>query len=484
MSAVMHRYERQGLLALNPQALGQMFPETAGATMQTAGSVAVVPIRGPLEQNRGRFSDSYESILERVSAACASTCSTVILQLNSPGGDVYGLFDTARAIRARCDAAGKTLLAYVEGEACSAGYALACAASEIIVADTSFVGSIGVLETRVDLTTADAQTGVRFAITTSGARKADMHMHVTLSDGERAAAQARVDSLAAVFFDFVAANRPLEATAVQALQAALFHGPAAVAAGLADRVASFDAVLALVASGGTAMPPEDKEEKPTAGGLDDAKAALEKLAEGDGPDADKARAALKILNAADDDESEGDEASSSDSDESDDKEPKAKPSASASSSDLKLAQEVQKLSRKVAKYEAEREQTQRAAIFASRPDLSPELVKTIESEPLEKIKAIIASIPVATGKKLAASSFAQGHRGTSQSSDGQPTPQTDDDDDTEHNPLSTSRMDTAFGLPSHRSAISRNGNRKNFGVMDREDARAAQAAASGKGAAK
>lgn len=242
-SVTAHRFQKEGLLALRPQAFFMAFEEPARREVQTLGDTAIVEILGPLAQRKSWW-DSYEEIVERVDVACASNAGRIVMRIDSPGGELYGCFDAARAIRSKCAAAGKKLIAFVDGDACSAAYALACAASRIVVSETSFVGSIGVMESRVDVTGADARIGDRYAIVTSGARKADRHPHVAINDAELASTQTRVESLAAVFYDLVAEMRPgLSRKSIRALDAGVLHGAAAVRAGLADQVASFDALL-------------------------------------------------------------------------------------------------------------------------------------------------------------------------------------------------------------------------------------------------
>lgn len=483
MSAL-HKYERLGLLAINPQAFSVTFRDAPKDPAQLIGDVAIVTVRGPLEQHAGFWCESYEGIRERVATACESTAKHIVIRFDSPGGEVYGMLDTARAIRKRVEAAGKTLTAYVDGEACSAAYALACVASRIVLSQSAFVGSIGVLETRVDASRMDAASGVSYALIASGDRKADRHPHVKLTEAELASAQQRVDSLADVFFDLVAEFRSPTAEALRGLQAELFHGAAAIAAGLADQVTSFEDLLAQLASGGeipmaakpgaakpaAAKPAAARAETPSAEApkagedLDAARAALEKAAEGDGDDAAKAKRALAALDAAEEGDGDDEPADDEDADKGDD-EPEAASApagAAATSTDSALAATVQSLSAKVAKYEAKQAEDERKALFASRPDLAPELVAALASTPLAKAKKIIDAIKVgkATARGVVVSPSAL--RGAGQG-DNEPVAGERSDE-----------LDSAFNGGRGRSAITRLGNKKSFGVMSREDALTAQ----------
>jgi ClpP class serine protease len=127
--------------------------------------------------------------------------------------------------------------------ACSAAYAVGCAADEVVLPDNRLVGSIGVIMTVESYAEALAAEGVSVALITSGAAKADGHPAVALSDDARARLQADVDQLAQVFAGEVAAARPLDAKAVLALDARTFLGASAVSTGLADHVGPFSAAL-------------------------------------------------------------------------------------------------------------------------------------------------------------------------------------------------------------------------------------------------
>lgn len=484
---MMRRFEGEGVLALRPQAFLMLFRETERPEIETIGEDAIVCVRGPLVHHRGWW-DSYEEIVDRVAAACESSAKRIILKIDSPGGELYGCFDAVRAIRAKCLTADKPLVAYVEGDACSAAYALACAAGKIVVGETSFVGSIGVMETRTDVTASDSQWGTKYAIVTSGARKADRHPHVPINDAELAATQGRVESLANVFFELVASMRTgLTVDAVRALDADVFHGPAAIKAGLADEVASFDALLASAGGGETMGAEADSKD------IDTAREALERAAEGDDADAEKAKAALKALDGPGEEE-EGDQdpaASSEEGDEEPGKEAGARsPAPGAAATAVDLAATVQRLSARVEQLETTSDAGRKAALFASRPDLSKELVATLKTTPFALAKKIVAGIPVKASGKPAAAASASPVRGQGQ---GDPSSSIEDGDDDErspddHRPWRAAEIDKRMGLGASANPIKVQGTRKVFGIMTPKEAAertAKQAAArsAGKGQA-
>lgn len=395
------RYDKAGILALYPQAFWDLFVEVDKPDVSTVDGNAVIEIRGPLEHHDDWWCDSYEAILDRVAEACASEARTVVLKIDSPGGELFGCFDAARAIRARCKAAGKRLVAYVEGCACSAAYALACSAEQIIISETAFAGSIGILITRVDLTARDAHTGIGFALVASGKRKLDGNPHASLTTAELESMQSQCDSLAELFFELVASLRGVSTDAVRALEAGVFHGPRAVEVGLADRVASFDEAIELLTNDGGIMATAKKEneetETPTPSSsqkdVDDARAALERAAaDGD----EKAQAALDVLNG----EAKAEEPADEEEEDGETNAAASAPRRNARSSSGVSADSAAGLARIVAQQgkrlealEREKEGLERTALLNSRPDLGKELVEHLATMPYAEAKKIVDRIP-------------------------------------------------------------------------------------------
>lgn len=438
----MKRYERQGILALQPTAFLDLFVEAEELpSNEIVGSTSIVTVRGPLEHHAGSWCDSYEDILERVDAACESTATTIVLKIDSPGGLLTGLFDTVRAIRTRTTSAGKRLVAYVEGCACSAGYALACAAERIYLSQTAFAGSIGILITRIDLTAADAAMGARFALVASGKRKADGSPHVALTEAELASMQAECDGLADLFFQLVSTLRPgLKVEAIRALEAGTYRGEQAVSNGLADQVCSFDEMLAALANGGI-MADEETTETAAEGSepFNAARGALERAVnECDGDELERVRAALAALTG----ESAGEgEAAAEPAPAAAAAAPAPAVAASAAPHRVSaaaagdLAATINALAADVDRLKAERENLERSTLLASRPDLSKALVAKLQTMPVTDARAIVDGIPRPVAPKPAATATVTGTRGASQGS-----PLT-----LEQSP-ETAEFDRAFGL--------------------------------------
>jgi capsid assembly protease len=158
-----------GLLALAPEARAP-FPvmngdrDSAGYSV-TADGVAIVPVLGPLltrgDGLTGLLGATDYGMLGRTMEAAFADPSAraVLLELDSPGGEVGGLFDVVDRIGAMRESSGKPLWAVAGEAALSAAYAIASAADRLYVTRTGEVGSIGIVAAHVDESGADAMAG-------------------------------------------------------------------------------------------------------------------------------------------------------------------------------------------------------------------------------------------------------------------------------------------------------------------------------------
>lgn len=224
------------------------FGDAEGAYSVDADGVARVRVEGPLAQRAWSCwmfgGDGYDGVESRVRAALDDPRSrALVIEYDSPGGEVAGCGVCADAIRAAADASGKPVVSYVDELAASAAYWLASAADKIVTPPSGMLGSIGVIATRVE-ESPSAESGRKVHLITSGARKADGHPTVPMSEDELAATQAKIDTLADLFAAAVAERRGMTREAVRALEADVFIGADAVTRGLADRVGNLSSAVA------------------------------------------------------------------------------------------------------------------------------------------------------------------------------------------------------------------------------------------------
>ncbi|MEW5704844.1 MAG: S49 family peptidase [Pseudomonadota bacterium] len=216
----------------------------------TGPGIAVVPILGPLV-TRGDWLTSllgasdYDEIASAVEAALADpSVRAVLLEIDSPGGEVGGLFDLVDRLVSLREAAQKPLWAVASESALSAAFAIASVADRLYVTRTAEVGSIGVVAIHVDESVADVMAGLKWTLVHAGDRKIDGNAHEPLSDAALSAIQADVNALHADLVTLVARNRNMSPDAVHATQAAIYRGQRGIDAGLADQVGTVGHALA------------------------------------------------------------------------------------------------------------------------------------------------------------------------------------------------------------------------------------------------
>jgi signal peptide peptidase SppA len=247
--------------------LGVLGPRLAGGTLEvvkpeaepapltsiTVERIAVVSVIGTLVSRSGYLDaasglQAYGDIAEAIAAAMDdASVRGVILDVDSPGGEVGGLFDLVEQIQAIRGASAKPLWAVANESALSAAYAIASAADRLYVTRTGEAGSIGVVAVHVDESGADAKAGLAWTFVFAGDHKVDANAHEPLSQRARLTIQADVDRLYSKFCALIAANRGLTVETVRGTNAAIYRGELAIRAGLADRLGTLDLAVAEMA---------------------------------------------------------------------------------------------------------------------------------------------------------------------------------------------------------------------------------------------
>lgn len=223
------------------------------STLRSDGTL-LLPVLGPIVRRADMFAkmsgatDVTGLRDELVQALDMGAVQRIMLVFDSPGGEVTGITELARMIRA-ADAT-KPIYAYVEGTAASAAYYLAAAAREITGSPMSVQGSLGV---RMAITKRAAPAGAttfEFVSSQSPAKNASPE-----TDAGRAQIQQLMDDLAAVFLEDVGAFRGLSGAEVQNQYGSggAFAAARALSMGLIDRVETQDEALARIAA--TPSPP-------------------------------------------------------------------------------------------------------------------------------------------------------------------------------------------------------------------------------------
>jgi len=422
------------MLAVQPKAFGGLFDEVqpTPAEVDAVTAVGIIPIRGPLMHHREYFFDSYESILSRTDQAIKDGARMIVLDIDSPGGLVGGCFDCASQLRTMCKASGVELRAQVVGHATSAAYALASAASFIGVSASAMLGSIGVIDTMIDVSAQNEAMGINIQLVTSGARKADLNPNSGITEAALAATKGRVDELASMFFALVFENgwgKSIED--IEGLQAAILTGEQAVTLQLASKVCTLAETIAFDAQRAEAKATETEKENTMATPMEDAVASLRSAAEGDDEEqAKKAKAALKAMGEDTDDKAEepDDEKKEAKAEEPDDEKKEAK----AEEPDDEKKEEASAMAVATAALAAvhtfqanaaaEKLSAERSELIASRADFAPEMVKVLASAstPIETVRDMCKNLPKGPTRtdRVAAAATVMGTRGGGQGEEG------------------------------------------------------------------
>jgi len=210
--------------------------------------VAVIVISGGLTyRGYSWWTTSYLDIRDSFRAAIADVrVNSVLFLIDSPGGEVAGLFDLVDEIyHAR---GTKPIIAAADDAAFSAAYAIASAADEVYISRTAEVGSIGVIAIHTDQSGYDKNLGVRYTPIFAGDHKNDFNPHEPLKSDGKDVLQAHVNKLYDMLTAVVARNRSMTQAAVIATQAGFYMGAAAVEAGLADGTMSVRDIMTKMSS--------------------------------------------------------------------------------------------------------------------------------------------------------------------------------------------------------------------------------------------
>ncbi len=142
--------------------------------MKSAPVVSVVRLQGAIGAGgRGALNDqALAPVLER--AFKRGKPKMVALEINSPGGSPVQSSLIGARIRRLSEETKVPVVAFVEDVAASGGYWLAAAADEILVDDSSVVGSIGVISAGFGAHVFLARQGIERRVHTAGKSKSMM----------------------------------------------------------------------------------------------------------------------------------------------------------------------------------------------------------------------------------------------------------------------------------------------------------------------
>ncbi|MDN8065928.1 S49 family peptidase [Burkholderia vietnamiensis] len=215
----------------------------------TPGSIAVLHLCGVIAQRpaMGLLGGSAYGLVDFQAAFRAALedpgVRSILIDVDSPGGSVYGVQELAKEIYA---ARGKKqIVAVANSMAASAAYWIASAAGEFYVTPGGEVGSIGVYLTHFDLSQAKKKEGISTTMISAGKYKVEGNPYQPLDADARKFMQSRVDDYYRAFTGAVARHRKTTASIVRSRMGGgrLLGATAARSAGMVDGVATYRDVL-------------------------------------------------------------------------------------------------------------------------------------------------------------------------------------------------------------------------------------------------
>lgn len=225
-------------------------PEDLPYLFEAHGDIGVVSIKGPMT-NATSYYDRYDkaatypAIREAlVHAATDSKVKVILLDIDSGGGAVSGVADTATLVRTINDNV-KPVVAFSEGSMFSAAYWVGSGAGQVFASKSAGVGSIGVIGTHMEVSKMYEDMGIKATVIRSGKYKALANRFEPLTDEARAQIQEGMDAAYGVFVQHVADMRAVayNVADTKMAQGREFYGEAALTAGLVDGIATFDSVM-------------------------------------------------------------------------------------------------------------------------------------------------------------------------------------------------------------------------------------------------
>ncbi len=214
-----------------------------------AGNVAVLPLFGTIfpranmmtdvcgATSAERFGAQFDELVKN------SGVSAIVLDVDSPGGQVPGIDELSRKI---FEARGtKPIVAVANHTMMSAAYWIGTSADEVVVTPSAYVGSIGVFSIHEDMSAALEKEGIKVSLISEGKYKTEGNPYEPLSEEARAAIQERIAEIHDTFIKAVARNRGVKPADVREGfgQGRYFGARRAVQLGMADRIATLEETL-------------------------------------------------------------------------------------------------------------------------------------------------------------------------------------------------------------------------------------------------
>lgn len=221
-----------------------MQPFTNGEVVDR-GTIGIVQVHGGIVKDSDHDCGIIGSMemAENVKALAAAGVSAIVLDIDSPGGQVDGTATLADAVK---NAPVRTIAVVNDGMACSAAYWIASAADEVYATQPhSEVGSIGVYSTLADFSKYYEEAGIRVEDVYAEQSTEKNGGYRDWLEGNAETFRSRLSGIADGFIETVKINRAgkLNTSARNPFKGAVYSATEAVQIGLIDGIRSMDSIL-------------------------------------------------------------------------------------------------------------------------------------------------------------------------------------------------------------------------------------------------
>jgi len=251
-------------LAAKEKASGQPQADASWSLLNVNDGVGVIDIQGslangsfgPLGQMLGvtGYADIQDALVQ---AVVNKDVKSILLNVDSGGGHVSGVHDTAKLIANVSKV--KPMATYSGGMMASAALWLGASTGNVTVSDTAIVGSIGVLMVHMDRSGQLAQDGKKATIIRAGEFKALVNPYEPLTDAAKAEMQGQATYLYDIFLGHMADMRgtTLMSADTKFGQGREFIGAQALNVGLVDAIGNLSDAFTAVK---TQQKPDNKRQ--------------------------------------------------------------------------------------------------------------------------------------------------------------------------------------------------------------------------------
>lgn len=210
------------------------------------GDIAIIDLIGPIYPRANMMTGSGATSIAQFTSDLLKAYSDpavkgIILNVDSPGGDVRGIGDAANAIYSLNKKKKKPIHSFASGFMCSAAYYIASSAHKVHGSESSISGSIGVVMKgqRKD----EASDEIEVVSSVSPNKRPDIG-----TEEGRSLYQQKVDDLAAIFVKDIAKFRGVAQSKILGDygQGDSYIGPRALSHGLIDNISTLPSVVAEV----------------------------------------------------------------------------------------------------------------------------------------------------------------------------------------------------------------------------------------------